>query len=239
MNFCLYELTQVWGEPCFNNLDLNDLLGPVCTDSRLATKGCLFVPIIGENFDGHNFLLQAYTSGAYAAFVSLEFTGYIPKGLTYWKVDDTLKAYQELALIHRRKIKSPVIGITGSVGKTTTREIIRATLSQFGSVIASEQNNNNDVGVPLTLLQANSSHSAVVIEMGMRGLGEIERLSYCAHPDIALITNIGNAHIGRLGSRRNIAKAKAEITKYLNPSGTLLIPFNEPLLDEIIKENWT
>ncbi len=238
MRFCLHELNNIWGDPSFYNSKLNDLIGPVCTDSRLATKGCLFIPIKGENYDGHNFLVQAYASGADAALISSRFNGHIPRGLTYWIVDDTLKAYQQLALIHRKKIKSPVIGITGSVGKTTTREILRATLGQFGSVIASEQNNNNDVGVPFTLMQANPSHSAVVIEMGMRGLGEIEKLSFCTHPDIALITNIGNAHIGRLGSRRNIAKAKIEIAKYLNSSGTLLIPFNEPLLDEVIKETW-
>ncbi len=238
MSLHLNDLKKLWGEPTCCNSSLNEPLGPVCTDSRLATKGCFFVPLIGKNFDGHQFIFDAFHAGAQVGIVSLNYSSPLPEQLTYWRVEDTLKAYQQLALLHRSTLDMPVIAITGSVGKTTTRELVSASLSLFGSVISTKDNNNNDIGVPLTLLQATSNHIAAVIEMGMRGLGEIKRLSYCANPDIAIITNIGNAHIGRLGSLRNIAIAKTEITSFLNPEGTVIIPANAPLLEDALKTCW-
>ena len=154
-------------------------------------------------------------------------------------MDDTLLAYQHLALLHRRALGKPLVAVTGSAGKTTTRELIRATLAPLGAIQASEGNNNNDVGVPLTVLGATEADAALVIEMGMRGPGEIERLSRCTEPDLAVITNIGTAHIGRLGSREAIAAAKCEITAGLHPQGTVVIPAGDPLLESALSAVWS
>ena len=154
-------------------------------------------------------------------------------------VPDTLYAYQQIALLHRRKLNLPVVAVTGSVGKTTTRELIRAILSSLGEIVSSRGNENNDIGVPKTLLKGTRGDAAYVIEMGMRGLGQIERLSRISEPDIAVITNVGQAHIGILGSRENIAKAKSEITSNLRPDGVVIIPFGDNLLEKALKEKWS
>ncbi len=239
MELKLFELKKLWGEPIdFESYELNFPIGPVCTDSRNIEKGNFFVPLVGANFDGHDFLYEAFKRGAHAAIVSSENKFKVPQGLLHWIVEDTLKAYQQLALLHRLHLKLPVVAITGSAGKTTTRELIRSVLTPLGSVLASSDNNNNEIGVPLTLLKANSTHSVIVVEMGMRGLGEIKCLSCCTKPDIAVITNIGSAHLGRLGSRALIAKAKCEITACLKPSGFVVIPAGDQLLEEALKVNW-
>jgi UDP-N-acetylmuramoyl-tripeptide--D-alanyl-D-alanine ligase len=133
----------------------------------------------------------------------------------------------------------PVVAVTGSAGKTTTRELIRASLACLGPVVASSGNENNDVGAPLTLLKADATTRALVVEMGMRGLGEIERLSRCAEPDVAVITNIGTAHIGRLGSREAIATAKCEINAALRPDGLVVIPAGDSLLEAALAACWS
>jgi UDP-N-acetylmuramoyl-tripeptide--D-alanyl-D-alanine ligase len=149
------------------------------------------------------------------------------------------QAYQELAGLWRLQLAAPVVAVTGSAGKTTTRELIRSALAPLGPIWASSGNENNDVGVPLTLLGAGPDQAALVVEMGMRGLGEIERLSRCASPDVAVITNIGTAHIGRLGSREAIATAKCEIVAGLRPDGLVVIPAGDPLLDRALARVWT
>jgi UDP-N-acetylmuramoyl-tripeptide--D-alanyl-D-alanine ligase len=160
-------------------------------------------------------------------------------GRPVWLVDDTLLAYQELGRLWRRQLAVPVVAVTGSAGKTTTRELIRASLTCLGPVVASSGNENNDVGAPLTLLKADASTCALVVEMGMRGLGEIERLSRCAEPDVAVITNIGTAHIGRLGSREAIATAKCEISAALRPDGLVVIPAGDALLEAALAAGWS
>jgi UDP-N-acetylmuramoyl-tripeptide--D-alanyl-D-alanine ligase len=156
-----------------------------------------------------------------------------------WLVPDTLQAYQDLAGLWRLQLAAPVVAVTGSAGKTTTRELIRGALAPIGPIWASSGNENNDVGVPLTLLGAGPDQAALVVEMGMRGLGEIERLSRCASPDVAVITNIGTAHIGRLGSREAIATAKCEIVAGLRPDGLVVIPAGDPLLDRALARVWS
>lgn len=237
----LSQLVQLWGAPLnapAANLNLDQQLGPVCTDSRALMEGSFFVPLVGEKFDGHAFLAEAEQLGAQAAVVARGDNHSVPNGLLHWLVDDTLNAYQQLGLLQRRQLHAPVVAVTGSAGKTTTRELIRSVLSPLGEVLASEGNNNNDIGVPLTLLQGGPKHRAMVVEMGMRGLGEIARLSCCSEPDIAVITNIGSAHIGRLGNRAAIAKAKCEITTCLRTNGLVVIPAGDPLLEAALAQSW-
>jgi UDP-N-acetylmuramoyl-tripeptide--D-alanyl-D-alanine ligase len=239
LTMALSRLIERWGAPLGGaGLNPHQELGPVCTDSRQLRAGSLFVPLVGERFDGHRFLAEAARLGAQAALVQREWADQIPQGLPCWLVDDTLAAYQELGLLWRRQLAAPVLAVTGSAGKTTTRELIRAVLATHGPVWASKGNENNDIGVPLTLLQASGEHRAVVVEMGMRGLGEIERLSRCCEPDLAVITNVGTAHIGRLGSREAIAQAKCEITAALRPDGLVVIPAGDPLLDRSLAAVW-
>ena len=239
MPITLRQLSSIWGEPCNkNHSNLNVPIGTITTDSRELTKGSFFVPLLGENHDGHMYINEAFKRGAQATVVSEKCTLPIPDNLTYWRVKDTLMAFQELALLHRRSLVSPVIAITGSVGKTTTRELVHSALRSLGPILSTSGNNNNDVGVPLTLLRADSNHVAIVIEMGMRGLGEIERLSKCASPDIAIITNIGSSHMSRLGTREKIAQAKAEITSFLNPDGVLIIPAGDSVLENAVGLRW-
>lgn len=233
------QLVDLWGEPSGGRLDAKGAVGAICTDTRQLRPGSLFVPLIGERFDAHRFLPEIQALGATATVVDQSSSAPVPADLLHWRVDDTLLAYQQLACLHRRQLSAAVVAVTGSAGKTTTRELIRAALAGLGPVQASAANNNNDVGVPLSLLQANANDRAVVIEMGMRGLGEIARLSRCTEPDIAVITNIGTAHIGRLGSRQAIATAKCEITTALHANGAVIIPAGDPLLDEALEAVWS
>ena len=238
MTLRVQQLIDLWGLPRGGSLPADEPVGQICTDSRQLSAGGLFVPLVGERFDGHAFLAQIQTLKPQAALVGRSWDQPLPEGLVHWPVNDTLDAYQQLGLLHRRSLAQPLVAVTGSAGKTTTRELIRAALSPLGSVLASSGNNNNDIGVPLTLLQAHQEHRALVIEMGMRGSGEIERLSKCTEPDLAVITNIGTAHIGRLGSREAIAAAKCEITAALQPDGVVVIPAGDPLLDAALAEVW-
>ena len=238
MTLRIQQLIDLWGEPQGAVVNPDQPVGTVCTDSRQLKAGDFFVPLVGERFDGHRFLEQLPALGGQGAVVSLDWTAPLPSGLLHWRVDDTLAAYQQLALLHRRQLGLPLVAVTGSAGKTTTRELIRAVLAPLGAIQASDGNNNNDIGVPLTVLGAGSDHAALVIEMGMRGPGEIARLSRCTEPDVAVITNIGTAHIGRLGSREAIATAKCEITAALHPQGVVVIPAGDPLLEQALAAVW-
>jgi UDP-N-acetylmuramoyl-tripeptide--D-alanyl-D-alanine ligase len=241
------QLQELWGDPisaAAPSRSRGASIQAVSTDSRADLTGCLFVPLVGERFDGHRFLPTALEKAAAAIAqadrIDIAALGALAdrQGCPLWLVGDTLQAYQDLARLWRRCLAAPVVAVTGSAGKTTTRELIRACLEPLGPVVASSGNENNDIGAPLTLLRAGQDTAALVVEMGMRGLGEIERLSRCAEPDIAVITNIGTAHIGRLGSREAIASAKCEITAALRPGGLLVIPAGDPLLEQALTTSW-
>ena len=240
MDITFKDLIKLWGK-LVNQESINvDLpVGRIATDSRKIKKGDFFVPLVGKTFNGHDYLNIACDLGIQAAIISEQFNGLIPKGLPHWVVPDTQYAYQQIALLHRRNLNLPVVAITGSVGKTTTREMIRAVLSPLGEIVSSRGNENNDIGVPKTLLRGSRKDAAFVIEMGMRGFGQIERLSQVAEPDIAVITNVGQAHIGILGSRDNIAKAKSEITSKLRSDGVVIIPFGDNILEKALIERWS
>tara|TARA_Y100001968_G_scaffold287640_1_gene289262 strand:- start:1674 stop:3050 length:1377 start_codon:yes stop_codon:yes gene_type:complete len=241
MKLTYRKLCEIWGEPYqSNNLDLNSYINNVYTDTRSYCYGGLFVPLVGLNYDGHKFLKQALAKGAKATVISKNNKYKVPTTFTYWEVDNTLKAYQQLALLYRQQINKPIIAITGSVGKTTTRELVKSLLaSSLGDIHSSTGNNNNEVGLPLTILGFQESHQAIVLELAMRNIGEISTLSYISQPDIAVITNIGTAHIGRLGSRENIAKAKSEIVYGLKKNGVLIIPYGEKLLEQSLSKIWS
>jgi len=240
MDITFKDLIELWGKPDNQKeIDLNLPIGRISTDSRTIEKGDFFVPLVGNKFDGHDYLDIAFDLGIQAAIVSEKYNGLVPTDLPHWVVPDTLYAYQQIALLHRRNLSLPVVAVTGSVGKTTTREMIRAILSPLGEIVSSRGNENNDVGVPKTLLSGSERDAAFVLEMGMRGFGQIERLSWVAEPDIAVITNVGQAHIGILGSRENIAKAKSEITSNLKPDGVVIIPFGDNLLEKALLEKWS
>jgi UDP-N-acetylmuramoyl-tripeptide--D-alanyl-D-alanine ligase len=245
MTLPLDHLLALWGEPLGEPTRRPASLAAVSTDSRADLNGALFVPLAGERFDGHRFLEAALAGGAAAAVAQRDrlspeqLEAVVALGRPVWLVDDTLLAYQELGRLWRRRLGVPVVAVTGSAGKTTTRELIRASLACLGPVVASSGNENNDVGAPLTLLKADVTTRALVVEMGMRGLGEIERLSRCAEPDVAVITNIGTAHIGRLGSREAIATAKCEISAALRPDGLVVIPAGDSLLEAALAAGWS
>ncbi len=205
----------------------------VSTDTRALEPGQLYVPLAGERFDGHDFVAAAERAGAAAALWRRDRP--LPAegvGLPLLLVDDPLQALQALAARWLEALNARVVAVTGSNGKTTTKDMVAAVLATRYRVHKTEGNLNNHIGLPLTILRASSDAEVLVLEMGMSGRGEISLLTRIARPDVAVITNIGDAHLLQLGSRRNIARAKLEIAEGLKPEGVLVIPGGEPLLRE-------
>src|SRR5208283_1510270 len=196
-------------------------------DSRNIREGELFVAIKGVRFDGHDFVPDAMKRGAWGALV--ERTGFEKKygnlsGLrNILAVGDTLYALQELSHMHRKKFALPVVGITGSNGKTTTKEMLAGIFRQQGPVLKNEGNLNNHIGVPLTILRLAATHKAAVIEMGMSAPGEIDALARLVNPTIGVITNIGPAHLEFLGSLDRTAQAKGELLGHIQSEGTAVL----------------
>ena len=204
----------------------------VRTDSRALTPGCLFLPWVGERFDGHDFIDAALEGGA-AGCLCARVPEKLRKDKFYIRVPDTRLALKALASACRDRFSIPVIQITGSVGKTTTKEMIAAVLGARFKVWKTPENYNNDIGVPLTLLGLRHEHEAAVIETGMNHFGEIEYLTDMVKPDIAVISNIGDAHIEYLGSRQGILKAKCEIFTHLKKDGLAVLNGDDALLDTV------
>lgn len=218
----------------YGKLKSNMEIKRVMTDSRQFSADSLFIPIAGERFDGHQFLAQAIENGAIAVLWDEKHP--IPEAyleqVSFFIVEDTLRAMQQLAQAYRQFVSPLVIGITGSNGKTTTKDLVYATLHQAYRSHATEGNFNNEIGLPLTILSMPRNTEVLILEMGMNHFHEIERLSKLSEPDYAIITNIGESHIEYLGSREGIAKAKLEIKTGLKESGHLLIDGDETLLQK-------
>ena len=205
----------------FEGVDENLTVNSVTTDSRKISGGSLFVALKGEKFNGEDFVEESFRKGAVAALVSKDFNREV-EGVVI-KVDDTLAAYQKIAANYRDKFKIPIVAITGSTGKTTTKDLTAAVLSGLGKVLKTSANFNNEIGVPMTLLELNETHKAAVVEIGMRGLGQIESLAKIVKPDIAIVTNVNETHIELLGSMENIAKAKGELVESIQAGGTVIL----------------
>ena len=204
----------------------------VSTDSRKIVPGCLFIPLEGERFDGHSFINAALEAGAAGCFTARERESYLP-GKFYIKVRSTQRSLWELARYYRQRFPIPFVAVTGSVGKTTAKDMTAAVLGAKFKVHKTEGNFNNEIGVPLTLLKLEREHQVCVVELGMDHAGEIDNLGKLVEPDIALITNIGDAHIEHFGSREGIFKAKCEILPHLKENGLAVLNGDDPLLSTL------
>jgi len=200
----------------------------ISTDSRKITGGELFIPLAGEKFDGHDFIGASLNLGAAGSLTHRDADPVPGKALV--RVEDTLRALQDIARYYRKKFNIPFVAITGSVGKTSTKNMVASVLGRRFNVLKTTGNLNNEIGLPLTVFNLDGAHEVAVVEMGMSGFGEIERLTSIALPRIAVITNIGLAHIEKLGSRQNILKAKMEILSGLEEGGTVILNGDDRLL---------
>ena len=209
-------------------------LSSIKFDSRGEIKDAAFIAFITEKDNGHHYISMAEKKGALAAIVSEETNTSLPTIM----VEDTKKAYQEIALYYRNKFTCPIIAITGSNGKTTVKDMLTAILSTRFKVLSTEKNYNNELGVPQTLLMLDDTYDIVVLEMGMNHSGEIHTLSMIAKPEIGIITNIGLAHIGNLkDNKKTIFDAKMELTDGMKKQGTLILYHNDPMLCNVTKED--
>ncbi len=199
-------------------------------DSRRVTAGAIFVPLRGENADGHAYLHDAWRRGAVASFVRSDYTGAIPAGMAVVEVVDPLIALQQWARAYLQTLPAKVVAVTGSIGKTSTKEMIAAMLSTRYRVGKTKGNLNTEMGLPQTVLQATPDLDVLVLEMGMRGPGEILELTSIAPPEVAVITNVGVSHIELLGSRENIARAKGEILQGMHSDGVAVLNGDDELV---------
>ncbi|WP_052807441.1 UDP-N-acetylmuramoyl-tripeptide--D-alanyl-D-alanine ligase [Risungbinella massiliensis] len=207
----------------------------VSTDTRTLQENQLFVPLVGDQFNGHHYLDRAVAQGAVAAFWQKDHPVPADLKVPLLLVEDTLTALQQLAHAYRMTLDIPIIGITGSNGKTTTKDLVASVLQTRFRVHKTKGNLNNHIGLPLTLLSIEEETEIAVVEMGMSGKGEIALLSQITRPTHAIITNIGESHIEFLGSREAIAEAKLEILEGLSTKGMFVYDGEEPLLQERVK----
>lgn len=216
--------TLLWG-------DENTIIEGVTTDSRKSGENLLFIPLAGPTFDGHAFIRAAFDTGAVAALTHKDTEPFFDGTLI--RVADTKQALADLARYYLRKFDIPVVAVTGSVGKTTTKDMVAAALAEKYRVLKTQGNYNNDIGLPLTVFGLDREHEIAVLEMGMNHFGEIRHLVSIAHPDSALITNIGMAHIENLGSQEGILQAKLEITEYFGEENTLFFNSDDAFLSTV------
>jgi UDP-N-acetylmuramoyl-tripeptide--D-alanyl-D-alanine ligase len=207
----------------------------ISTDTRTIKQGDVFIPLVGEKYDGHDFIEQAIENGAVGVIISRKEI-VLSKSVTLILVADTLIALQDMARFHRQRFSIPVVAITGSNGKTTTKDMAAAVLFSQFHVLKTEANYNNEIGLPLTLLQLNDQHEVAVVEMGMRGKGQIRQLANIALPTIAIITNVGETHLELLGSIENVAAAKAELLEVIPENGLVILNADNSYVREMEKQ---
>ena len=202
----------------------------VVIDSRQMMPGGVFIATKGERVDGHSFIPQMAEKGALGVVCEKE-----PQNcaIPYILVEDSFWALKKIAEFYRQQLTIPVVGITGSVGKTSTKEMIASVLCEGFEVLKTEGNFNNEVGLPLTVLRIRQEHQVAVVEMGISDFGEMHRLSKIAKPDICVMTNIGQCHLENLGTREGILKAKSEIFDYMNPKGSIIVNGDDDMLQRV------
>ena len=202
----------------------------VVIDSRKMEEDGIFIATKGERVDGHDFIAQVAEKGALAVVCEK-----VPENckVPYILVKDSFKALRDIAEFYRKQLTIPVVGITGSVGKTSTKEMIASVLSEGFKVLKTEGNFNNEIGLPLTVLRIRPEHEVAVLEMGISDFGEMHRLSQIARPDICVMTNIGQCHLENLGTREGILKAKSEIFDFMNPEGHILVNGDDDMLCKV------
>lgn len=231
MNLSLADIERaVGGSITYCNTEPGELVSCVDVDSRRITKGGVFIATVGARVDGHRFIPDVYAKGAVLVIAEktpeqVEREQGIPADAwgSYLIVENPFEALKRIAECYRKKLKLPVVGITGSVGKTSTKEYIAGVLAQKYNVLKTDGNYNNEIGVPLTLLRIREEHTAAVVEMGISDFGEMHILSRMARPDICVITNIGQCHLENLRDRDGILRAKTEIFDYMNPEGEVCL----------------
>ena len=220
--------------------DKSQLVQGFSRDSREIEKGDIYVGIRGENFDGNTYCVQALESGAMGCIVEESYEGNINleniKDKNIIIVKDSIKALQDIATYRRTQFNIPAVAVTGSVGKTSTKDIIASCLAQKFNVLKTQGNKNNHIGLPLTILEL-KNQEMMVIEMGMNHFGEIRTLTNIVKPRVCVITNVGTSHIGNLGSRENILKAKLEILEGMEPNGVVVVNNDNDLLHKWAEEN--
>ncbi len=225
MELSLREIINFCGGTLLSG-DENTVIKGISTDTRTISGDMLFIPLKGESFDGHNFIDAAVEKGAAAVLTQYEGNYTVPA----IKVEDTRLAMGKIAAFYLKKLNIPTVAITGSVGKTTTKDMVASVLGKHFNVWKTQGNLNNDIGVPLTIFSLLPTHTAAVIEMGMNHFEEISYLTNIVRPDIALITNVGVSHIENLGSREGILKAKCEIFEGLKKGGTAIVNGDNDML---------
>lgn len=227
-------IDAVNGQCLQKEVDLNLEIRSISIDSRDIKKEALYIPIKGDRFDGHTFIEDAFNKGATIALAQDQLIESENGILIY--VKDTSQALKDLAAYYRNQFSIPVVAITGSVGKTSTKDLLSAVLGGKYKVHKTDGNFNNEIGLPLTIFGLNQSHEVLVVEMGMNNFGEIHNLSQIARPDIAVITNVGDSHIENLGSREGVLKAKAEIVDGMTQDGILIVNGEDEMLSQIKDE---
>ena len=214
------------------NCDESFVLTDVITDSRKISDGSVFVALKGDKFDGHNFVSQVYSQGAICAIVNEGFEN--NSGFAVIEVKDTHAALRDIAAYYRSRFDIPAVAITGSVGKTSTKDMVSGVLDERYKVLKTEGNFNNEIGLPLTAFRMSKDDEIAVFEMGMSAFGEISRLTRIATPEVAILTNIGISHIEKLGSQENILKAKLEVLEGMPSGATLILNGDDEFLKGVI-----
>lgn len=231
----LENITRVCGGVYHGSADcLHKEVQSIITDSRKASAGCLFVPIVGERVDAHKFIPQVMEAGALATLSErvLEDAPY-----PYILVESSLQAVKDIAQFYLEELDIPVVGITGSVGKTSTKEVIASVLKEKYRTLKTQGNFNNELGLPLTVFRLREEDEIAVLEMGISDFGEMSRLAKIAKPDTAVITNIGTCHLENLGDRDGVLKAKTEVFEYVKPGGHIVLNGDDDKLCTVKEHN--
>lgn len=235
----LQEIVKATNGALLKEADVKEIKA-VSTDTRKIEEGTMFIALKGENFNGNNYVLDAFNKGAKIAIVDEVKCDLneLKENVALIKVENTGRALMDLAKFYREKLGLKVVGITGSAGKTSTKDLVAAVLSDKYKVFKTKGNFNNEIGLPLMILELDSTYDVAILEMGMRGLGQIRELVEIASPDLGIITNIGISHIEILKTRENILKAKMEIATFFDKNNTLVVCGNDDLLGALPEDEY-